>query len=115
MSKIDFSQVGSILSGVTSTLSGLGITGTSAATAATSILGSVMAASNPNKSAELQICSSILMANGNPALVQALTMKLATEQGIPQDAAALAMTLLNPGVNVPQTVLEIEQLINQGG
>jgi hypothetical protein len=42
---------------------------------------------------------------------------LATEQGEPSDAAALAMTLINPapGTNIVQTVLEIEQLINSGG
>ena len=48
-------------------------------------------------------------------LVQALTMKLVTEQGIPQDAASIAMTLLQPGVDIPQTIIEIETLIKQGG
>jgi hypothetical protein len=90
---INWSSIGSSLSGVSSTLSSLGI----------------------NQSAELAICSSILMGMANPVLVQALTMKLVTEQGIPQDAAALAMTLLQPGINIPQTILEIETLIKQGG
>jgi hypothetical protein len=48
-------------------------------------------------------------------LTEALAMKLATEQGIPPSAAALAMTLGQPGVNTAQVVIEIEQLIKQGG
>jgi hypothetical protein len=108
---INWSAIGTNLSGVASTLSNLGITGTSAS----QILGSIGLSANPNQSAELAICASILMGMANPVLVQALTMKLVTEQGIPQDAAALAMTLLQPGVNIPQTVLEIETLIKQGG
>jgi hypothetical protein len=107
----NWSLIGTTLAGVSSTLSGLGITGSTAST----ILGAIGLSSNPNKSAELAICQSILMATANPALEQALVMKLATEQGIPQDAAALAMTLLQPGANIPQVVLEIEQLIKQGG
>ena len=111
MSSINWSSVGSNLSGVMSTLTSLGVTGTSAS----QILGSIGLASNPNQSAELAICGSILMGMANPMMLQALTMKLVTEQGIPQDAAALAMTLLQPGTNIPQVVLEIEQLIKQGG
>jgi hypothetical protein len=111
MSNVNWSSIGSSLSGVASTLSSLGISGSSAST----ILGSIGLSTNPNQSAELSICASILMGMANPMLVQALTMKLVTEQGIPQDAAALAMTLLQPGVNIPQVVLEIEQLIKQGG
>lgn len=111
MTSINWSSIGSTLSGVSSTLSSLGISGSTAST----ILGAIGLSSNPNESAELAICGSILMGAANPALLQALTMKLVTEQGIPQDAAALAMTLLQPGVNIPQTVLEIEQLIKQGG
>lgn len=111
MSSVNWSAIGSNLSGVQTTLSNLGITGTSAS----AILGSIGLSANPNQSAELAICGSILMGMANPVMVQALTMKLVTEQGIPQDAAALAMTLLQPGVNIPQTVLEIETLIRQGG
>lgn len=108
---VNWSSIGTSLSGVASTLNSLGISGTSAS----QILGSIGLSANPNQSAELAICASILMGMANPMLVQALTMKLVTEQGIPQDAAALAMTLLQPGVNIPQTVLEIETLIKQGG
>ena len=111
MSNVNWSAIGTSLSGVATTLSSLGITGSSAS----SILGAIGLSANPNQSAELAICSSILMGMANPMLVQALTMKLVTEQGIPQDAAALAMTLLQPGINIPQVVLEIEQLIKQGG
>ena len=108
---VNWSAIGTSLSGVTSTLSSLGITGQSAS----QILGSIGLSANPNQSAELAICSSILMGMANPMLVQALTMKLVTEQGIPQDAASIAMTLLQPGVNIPQTIIEIETLIKQGG
>ena len=41
--------------------------------------------------------------------------KLVTEAGIPADAAAIAMTLTQPGVNVATAVLQIEQLIKSGG
>ena len=51
----------------------------------------------------------------NPAMVQTLATKLATEIGIPQSAAAVAMTLAQPGVDVTAKVLQIEQLIKQGG
>ena len=88
-----------------------GITGTTA----TTILNDIGAASNPNQSEELQLCTQLLMAAGNPALVAALQAKLVTEAGIPADAAAIAMTLTQPGVNVATAVLQIEQLIKSGG
>ena len=108
---VNWSSIGSTLAGVSSTLSSLGISGTTAQ----QILGSIGLSSNPNESAELSVCGSILMANANPMLMQALTMKLVTEQGIPASAASLAMTLLTPGTDIPARVLEIEQLIKQGG
>ncbi len=108
---VNWTSIGNTLSGVSTTLSSLGISGSTAQT----ILGAIGLSSNPNESAELAVCGSILMAAANPALLQALTTKLVTEQGIPNDAAALAMTLMQPGVNIPQVVLEIEQLIKQGG
>jgi hypothetical protein len=84
-----------------------------------SILAAIGLSSNPNESAELALCQQILtytaMGAVNPALLSTLAEKLATEQGIPADAGALALTLLNPGVNIPQTILQIEQLIKQGG
>ena len=108
---VNWSAIGTSLSGVATTLNSLGISGTSAS----QILGSIGLAANPNQSAELAICGSILMGMANPMLVQALTMKLVTEQGIPASAASLAMTLLTPGTDIPARVLEIEQLIKQGG
>jgi hypothetical protein len=108
---INWSNIGSQVSGITTALTAAGVSSSSFG----SILGAIGLSQNPNESAELAICQSILLAAANPALVSALAMKLATEQGIPQDAAALAMTLGQPGVNMPQVVLEIEQLIKQGG
>jgi hypothetical protein len=108
---INWSNVGSGLSTVMSTLSNLNISGSTAQ----SILGSIGLASNPNESVELQICQSIMLAMAQPTLQQALVMKLVTEQGIPQDAATLAMTSSVPGANIPQIMLEVEQLIKQGG
>jgi hypothetical protein len=107
----NWSSIGSSIGSIATGLSSLGITGSTAQ----SILGLVGLSTNPNESAELSICQSILMAQANPTIQQALLMKLVTEQGIPQDAAALAMTLAAPGANVPQIVLEVEQLIKQGG
>lgn len=108
---VNWSNIGTTISGVTSALSAAGVSSASFG----SILGAIGLSQNPNESAELAICQSILLGAANPALVQALAMKLATEQGIPQDAAELAMTLGTPGVNAVQVVLEIETLIKQGG
>jgi len=108
---INWANVGSTLSGLTTTLSSLGITGTTAST----ILGSIGLASNPNQSAELACCGQILMFMGNPAMVDRLSMNLASEQGIPQAAAALALTLGQPGVDIPGRIMEIETIIKNGG
>jgi hypothetical protein len=107
----NWSSVGSTLSGLTSALSAAGVSSSSMG----SILNEIGLSSNPNQSAEIAICGQILTAMGNPQLTEALAMKLATEQGIPPSAAALAMTLGQPGVNTAQVVIEIEQLIKQGG
>jgi hypothetical protein len=111
MSNINWSSIGSTLSTVAMTLSSLNITGSTAQ----SILGAVGLASNPNESAELQVCQSIMLGMANPTLVSALVMKLVTEQGIPQDAAELAMTASQPGADIPKIMLEVETLIKQGG
>jgi hypothetical protein len=108
---INWSAVGSTLSGITSALSAAGVSSTSIPT----ILNSIGLAANPNQSEELQLCTQLLMAAGNPALVSALQAKLVTEAGIPADAAAIAMTLTQPGINIPTAVLQIEQLIKSGG
>jgi hypothetical protein len=47
--------------------------------------------------------------------LQLLVSKLVTEQGLPADAAAVAMTLLTPGVDVTAKVMQIESLIKSGG
>ena len=104
---INFSAIGSTLSSI---LTSAGLTGANL----TATLSSLIKSSNPNQSDELAICTQILVASGNPALQQALATKLATEVGIPADAAALAMTLGSPGVDIPARVLQIEQLIKAG-
>jgi hypothetical protein len=109
----NWSQVGTTLSGVVTSLGAAGIAPGS--TSFNSILASIGLGQNPNESAELALCSSIMVAQGNPMLVSALTQKLATEQGIPPAAATLAMTLLTPGANIPQIVIEIETIIKNGG
>ena len=98
---INWTTIGTTLAGVT-------------AGVPTSI-SSVFGFNNPDYTAELQICASILMAANNPALVAALTQKLETEQGIPAAALAVAMTLTQPGVDVTAKVLQIETLIKSGG
>jgi hypothetical protein len=104
---INFSAIGSTLSGI---LTSAGLTGANL----TSTLSSLIKSSNPNQSDELAICTQILVASGNTALQQALATKLATEVGIPADAAALAMSLGSPGVDIPNRVLQIESLIRAG-
>lgn len=108
---INWTSVGSTLSGLTTALTAAGVSSTSMP----SILQSIGLASNPNQSAEMAICSQLLQFTGNPAVENELVMKLVTEQGLPQSAAALAMTLTAPGTDIPSRVLEIEQLIKQGG
>ena len=66
---INWANVASSLSSITTSLSSLGITGTTA----TTILNDIGAASNPNQSEELQLCTQLLMAAGNPALVYVAT------------------------------------------
>lgn len=107
----NWSQIGTTLTGLTSALTAAGVSSANLPT----ILNQIGAVSNPNQSEELAICSQIMIASGNPALVQALAIKLATESGIPADAAAVAMTLTAPGADVTSKVLQIEQLIKQGG
>jgi hypothetical protein len=107
----NWTQLGSTLSGLTSALSAAGVS----ASSMPNILQQIGLASNPNESAELALCSQLLQFAGNPALESELVMKLITEQGLPASAASLAMTLLTPGTDIPSRVLEIEQLIKQGG
>lgn len=108
---ISWSSVGSIFGGLTTALSNAGV----AAANIPSTLSQIFAVSNPDQSAELQICGSILVAANNPTLVSALAMKLETEQGIPAAALAVATQLTTPGVDIAAKVLEIEQIIKAGG
>jgi len=107
----NWSQLGSTLSGLTSALATAGVS----AASMPNILAQIGLASNPNESAELALCAQLLQFAGNPALESELVMKLVTEQGLPASAASLAMTLLTPGTDIPSRVMEIEQLIRQGG
>jgi hypothetical protein len=111
MSSVNWNGIGNALSGVANAIASAGVTGT----AANTIFQSVTNLLNQNEKQELQICSQILAMSTDPAVVAELSMKLATEQGIPQAAANLALQLTKPGVDVTQVVLEIEQIIRQGG
>ena len=108
---INWAGVAINISSITTALSNLNITGTTA----NSILSAIGLASNPNENEELQVCTQILMFANNPDMVKSLATKLATEIGIPQSAAAVAMSLAQPGVDVTAKVLQIETLIKQGG
>ena len=107
----NWANVGSIFGTLTTALSAAGVS----ATNMPNILAQIGAASNPNQSEELSLCSSIMVAAANPALVSALAMKLATEQGIPPAAAAAALQLATPGIDIDAKVLEIESIIRNGG
>jgi hypothetical protein len=107
---LNWSSIGSTLSGLTTALTNAGVSSANLP----NILQQIGLVSNPNKSAEIAICAQLLQFAANPAIEQQLVMKLVTEQGLPSSAAAVAMTLTQPGVDVTQKVLEIEQLINQG-
>ena len=108
---VNWSNIGSTLSGLTAALTNLGVS----ATTMPSILASIGAASNPDRNEELAICLQIMTFAANPAEVAALAQKLALEIGIPADAAAAALQLTAPGVDMDAKALEIEQLIKAGG
>lgn len=109
MGSFNFQSISGTLSSLTTALTSAGVT----QTALPGLLRQIGMAtqSNPNKSAELAICSQILQFSGNAAMVNKLSMMLATEAGIPNDAAALALTLTEPGVDVAARVMEIETAI----
>ena len=107
----NWTAIGSTLTGLTSALTAAGVNSTTIP----SILNQVGLVVNPNQSAELAMCAQLMQFSGNPQIEGELAIKLATEQGIPASAATLAMTLTQPGVDVPTRVLQIEQIIKQGG
>jgi len=110
---INWKSIGSTFSGLTTALSSAGVS----ASSMPFILQQVGLAtnSNPNQSAEMTICSQILQFSSNPAMVDKLAMTLASEQGIPMDAATLALTLGQPGVDITARIIQIETLIRNGG
>lgn len=112
MSKINWSNVGDALGGITTALNAAGVT---SQTSINAILASIGLSSNPNQSAELAVCQQLMIVASNPGLVAALAMKLATEEGLPPAAAALAATLGQPGVDIPTRVMQIEAIIKNGG
>lgn len=109
---LNWSSIGSTLSGVATALGAAGLTPGSANF--NSIMGSIGLAMNPNQSEELAICQQIIMYSANPMLLTNLVTKLMTEQGLPMAAAQLASTLLTPGTDIPTRVIQIEQIIKQG-
>ena len=112
MAGINWAGIGANISGLTTMLTNLGVS----QTGQTSILTQIGALMNPNQAQELAICSQILMfSSTSPAMVAQLSVKLATEQGIPPAAAQLALGLTSPGVDIPGRVLQIEQIIKNGG
>ena len=113
---INWTSVSTAVTGVSGVFASLGITPGS--TTAGSILSQLGFSSNPNQSAEIALCKQIMTMSAMGAIstgaIQKLAETLATEQGIPITAAALALTLFQPGVNIVQTGIEIEQIINAG-
>jgi NAD-dependent SIR2 family protein deacetylase len=109
---ISLGNFGSAFNSLRNTLTGAGVSATSLPGVITSITG--LFNTNPNKADEIAVCTALIQFAGNPTMVAAEAMKLATEVGIPPAAAALAQTLTAPGANVPAIVLEIEQIINNG-
>lgn len=107
----NWSAIGNTLSGISGALQGAGLTpGSANYNTALSTLGGLIS-SNPNSTAELALCAQILQFASNPAIVDKLVTSLIVEQGLPPAAASLAMTLMQPGTDIPTRVLQIEQLI----
>ena len=107
----NWGNIGSIIGGITAALANAGVSQQNMP----NILQQIGLLANPNKQEELAICSQILVFAGQPQMVAVLSQKLASENGIPPAAAALAIGLSNPGVDIPARVLQIEELIRQGG
>jgi hypothetical protein len=107
----NWSSLAANLSGLTSALTAVGVTPANMGT----VLNQIGAISNPSETEELALCQQMMLAAGNAAELQLLVSKLVTEQGLPADAAAVAMTLLTPGVDVTAKVMQIESLIKSGG
>ena len=107
---INWPQVGTTIANITSALTSAGVS-SSDVPSVLNVVGQLM---NPSQSAELQICAQLLQFAGNPQIEGQLAIKLATENGIPPAAASLAMTLTQPGTDIPTRVLQIEQIIKQG-
>jgi hypothetical protein len=116
MASLNWSTIGATIGNVSSLLTGAGVSSSTAGSLASTI--GALFNSNPNESAELKICGQILIYNSNPILAPLIPKaaeSLAQEQGIPVAAAGLAMTLGQPGVNIAATVLQIEEIIRNGG
>jgi hypothetical protein len=111
MASINWGQIGSTLAGITGALTAAGVNGSSQ----NPILNQIGLLINPNVTQELALCQQLLQFAGNPQIEAQLAMQLATKQGLPPAAAALALTLTQPGVDVPTRVLQIEQIIRSGG
>jgi hypothetical protein len=110
---INWTTIGNNIAALTSALTAAGVSSTTMPSVLSTI-GSLFN-SNPNEAAELALCAQILQFANQPALISELSVRLATEQGIPADAAALALGLTTPGVDVATRVTQIEQLIRSEG
>ena len=116
MAGFNWGQVGNALGQITTALTNAGVNASSIPGLATTIGG--LLSTNPNESDELKICGQILQYAFNPMFAgveQQLEIKLASEQGIPAAAAALALSLAQPGVDIPSRVAQIEDIIRRGG
>ena len=108
---INWSQLATNISSITTALTNAGVSSSNIST----VLNQIGAIANPSETEELALCQQMMLAAGNAAELQLLVSKLVTEQGLPADAAAVAMTLLTPGVDVTAKVMQIESLIKSGG
>ena len=106
------SNVGSVFSGMVSGLEAAGVS----ATNIPSVLEGIFSTMNPNESAEMAICVQIMQEYDTPGLVTPLVQKLVTEQGVPEAAAKMALTLpTTPSAQIPGLVMTMEQIIKNGG
>ena len=108
---INWSQLATNISSITTALTNAGVSSSNIST----VLNQIGAIANPSETEELALCQQMMLAASNAAELQLLVSKLVTEQGLPADAAAVAMTLLTPGVDVTAKVMQIESLIKSGG
>lgn len=110
MSSVNWGSIATSITGISSILTSAGVS----ATALPGVLSGIGGALNPHKADELAICAQLLRFEDQPEIESKLAMQLATQQGIPEAAARMALKLTKPGADIDMIVMNIENIIRRG-